>query len=458
MQYHARALASNGVEVDLVGLEGTPLSKRITDDPRITIHRIKNTRLRIRRSLYGSSYAVAGLFDAVRLGLRLRRTLRRLPRPDLVLVQNPPAFPTFAVTWWSLRRRGVRFFIDWHNLGYTLLRLRLGHWHPAIRLARWLERRDARRVEANICVSRGLAAFLESRFGVTNAHVLYDRPASAFTPIDRVEREQIRQALFVRLGIHSGTIGFIGRALTTDATRPAFRTWVAALLKPALQHLGWTPRQGEPDDAATARATLVGTLGAVSRDAEVLSKARELALAELEKPGSVQPGLVNVVVDLAASDGDQALYEKYLERSRAAKDPEEKYRYLNALTSFRDPALVRRTMNLILGPDVRSQDAKVLIAQLLGNTDTQHLGWELLQARWDDVQKKTGEFVGNTVIVSGLGAFCDARTVDEVKQFFSAHTVPDAERTLQQTIERIASCAALSAAQSDKLAAWLMTR
>jgi len=209
MQYHAHALVSNGVDVDLVGLEGTPLSQRITADPRITVHRIKGTRLRIRRSLYGSSYAVAGLFDAARLGLRLWRTLRRLPRPDLVLVQNPPAFPTFAVTWWSLRRRGVRFFVDWHNLGYTLLRLRLGHWHPAIRLARWLERRDARRVDANLCVSRGLTAFLESRFGVTNAHVLYDRPASAFVPIERGDRERRRQALFARLGVHGGTVGFV---------------------------------------------------------------------------------------------------------------------------------------------------------------------------------------------------------------------------------------------------------
>jgi beta-1,4-mannosyltransferase len=209
MQYHAHALVTNGVDVDLVGLEGTPLSKRITDDPRITVHRLKGTRLRIRRSLFGSGYAIAGLFDAARLGLRLWRTLRVLPRPDLVLVQNPPAFPTFAVTWWSLRRKGVRFFIDWHNLGYTLLRLRLGHWHPAIRLARWLERRDARRVEANLCVSRGLAAFLESRFGVTNAHVLYDRPASAFVPIERGDRERHRQALFARLGVHAETVGFV---------------------------------------------------------------------------------------------------------------------------------------------------------------------------------------------------------------------------------------------------------
>src|SRR6202171_4115860 len=191
MRYHAQALASNGVDVDLIGLEGTPLPRRI------------------RGGLTGSSYAVAGLFDAARVSFRLWRTLKKLRRPDLVLVQNPPAFPTLAVSWFSLRHRGVRFVVDWHNLGYTLLQLRLGRLHPAVRLARWFERRDARRVEANLCVSRGLAAFLESRFGVKQAHVLYDRPASAFVPVDRAERERFRQALFSRLGIRASTVGFI---------------------------------------------------------------------------------------------------------------------------------------------------------------------------------------------------------------------------------------------------------
>lgn len=209
MQYHAHALSSNGVDVDLVGFEGTPLPKQVTEDPRITLHRFKPPRLRIRHGLSGSSYAVAGLFDAARLSLRLWRTLRTLKRPDLVLVQNPPAFPTLAVTWFSLRRRGVRFVIDWHNLGYTLLQLRLRHWHPAVRLASWFERRDARRVEGNLCVSRGLAAFLENRFGVEHAHVLYDRPAAVFAPLERADRERYRQALFSRLGVHANPVGFI---------------------------------------------------------------------------------------------------------------------------------------------------------------------------------------------------------------------------------------------------------
>ncbi|MGB7217594.1 MAG: glycosyltransferase [Vicinamibacterales bacterium] len=209
MLYHAHALAALGVDVDLVGLEGTPLPKRITDNPRITVHRLKASRSWIRQNVWRSGDAMAGLLDAGRISLRLRRALKSLKRPDLVLVQNPPVFPTLAVTWSSLHRRGVRFVIDWHNLGYSVLSMRLSEWHPAVRLARWLERRDARRVDANLCVSRGLAAFLESRFGVKNTHVLYDRPASPFVPVERGDRERYRQALFARLGVHAGTVGFV---------------------------------------------------------------------------------------------------------------------------------------------------------------------------------------------------------------------------------------------------------
>ncbi|MCC7415834.1 MAG: glycosyltransferase [Acidobacteria bacterium] len=209
MRYHAQALAASGVDVDLVGFEGTALTREVTDEPRIAVHRIEAPRLKIRGGLTGSPYAAAGLFDALRLGYRLWRTLKRLTPPSLVVVQNPPAFPTLAVARFSLRRRGVRFVIDWHNLGYTLLQLRLGRWHPAVRLARWLEKRDARRADANLCVSRGLAAFLETRFGVARASVLYDRPAAPFAPVDRARRERVRQALFARLGLHASIVGFV---------------------------------------------------------------------------------------------------------------------------------------------------------------------------------------------------------------------------------------------------------
>ena len=208
MQYHARALSAGGVDVDLVGFDGTALPRAILDDPRITVHRFAPSSRRYQQDS-PLAYALVAVGDTVRVGLRLWRLLRGLVRPDLVLMQNPPAFPTLAVSWFALRHKDVRFVVDWHNLGYTVLRQRLGRWHPAVRLARWYERRDARRVDANICVSRGMAAFIEKKFDVPRPTVLYDRPASVFTPVDRHEREMFKQALFGRLGARLGASALV---------------------------------------------------------------------------------------------------------------------------------------------------------------------------------------------------------------------------------------------------------
>ena len=56
----------------------------------------------------------------------------KLPRPDTVLVQNPPAIPTLGlcvmVCWWH----GAKLVIDWHNFGYTIMSLTMGRRHPLV--------------------------------------------------------------------------------------------------------------------------------------------------------------------------------------------------------------------------------------------------------------------------------------------------------------------------------------
>ena len=59
---------------------------------------------------------------------------------------------------------------------------------------------------------------------------------------------------------------------------------------------------------------------------------------------------------------------------------------------------------------------------------------------------------GSPLLLSSLGQFCDTKTGSEIEQFFATHKVPEAERTLQQALERISTCAELAASQSPKLA------
>ncbi len=246
----------------------------------------------------------------------------------------------------------------------------------------------------------------------------------------------------------------IGEVLTTDASRSKYRAWVASLLKPAMNDVGWTPRAGEGEPP---RDLLVSALGGTARDPETIETARRMVLAHLDSSNgdSIDSTLLNALVGLAAIDGDASLYDRYLARSKQASDPEEHYRYLYALADFSDPALVRRTMDLIVGPEVRNQDTAVFLSRLLSNPDARRLAWELLQARWDDLQKKSGQVFGSPLLISSLGQFCDTKTRSEIEKFFATHKVPEAERTLQQALERISDCAALAATQSPKLTEWL---
>jgi beta-1,4-mannosyltransferase len=180
MQYHAVSLAAAGHDVDLVGLEGAAATPLVAGHPRITCHRLPD-RSFAGRGKGGIKRFVAGsLARAVGQGRRLFVTLMRAPKADVILVQNPPAVPTLAVAWLVARLRGSRFVIDWHNLAHTIVAIRLGESHRAVKAIARSERRWARRADGHITVSKALAAWLSSHYGVT-ASIVYDRPSAAFT-------------------------------------------------------------------------------------------------------------------------------------------------------------------------------------------------------------------------------------------------------------------------------------
>jgi aminopeptidase N len=145
-----------------------------------------------------------------------------------------------------------------------------------------------------------------------------------------------------------------------------------------------------------------------------------------------------------------------LTAGKVAKNPQDKYRYLYGLAAFADPALVRRTFDLILGPDVRAQDTQIFLGALLASPDARDLAWDLMQQHWAELQKKNAAGLGYAV--GALSTFCNAKRADEIRTFFTAHKVPEAERTLQQTLERVGSCAHFAEAQRPKLDAWMAGR
>lgn len=95
---------------------------------------------------------------------------------------------------------GSRVIIDWHNLGYTILGMRLGSSSPLVRLAAKLERWTGRRAYAHICVTEALKAHLIRDWGVTGkVTVLHDRPPAHFRRSTVEESHRLLSELCPRL-------------------------------------------------------------------------------------------------------------------------------------------------------------------------------------------------------------------------------------------------------------------
>jgi beta-1,4-mannosyltransferase len=194
MQYHALALAAHGAQVDLIGFAGSPLPQALQSNRRIHPHLLPPPRLTRRHEFARFLFLGYALIRAVYQSLRLLDLLLfRLRAPDALLVQSPPAVPTLWVAWLAARTRAAKLVIDWHNFGDSMLALSVGASHPAVRLARWYERRLGARANAHFCVSQAMQADLAAS-GIA-ASVLHDRPAESFAPTTA----EARRDLFLRL-------------------------------------------------------------------------------------------------------------------------------------------------------------------------------------------------------------------------------------------------------------------
>jgi aminopeptidase N/puromycin-sensitive aminopeptidase len=260
------------------------------------------------------------------------------------------------------------------------------------------------------------------------------------------------------LGVVTTRLASIDADITTTSNRPAFRRFVADLLLPAYREVGFERRAQDDEDRRSLRNVLVAGLGEIAQDAGVIARARTAVDHALQGSEPLDPILANALVRIAAAHGDERLYEALKQAAARATNPQEHNRYFFALTAFTDPVLVRRALDVTLSAEVRSQDAALYLVSFFGNEAAREPAWAFVKAHWAELEPKVTIALGDSYLVGGLAAYCSADARDDIRSFFTAHPLPSAERTLQQTLERIDNCVATQRRERPALNEWLAGR
>jgi hypothetical protein len=137
-----------------------------------------------------------------------------------------------------------------------------------------------------------------------------------------------------------------------------------------------------------------------------------------------------------------------------ARSADEYYLALAALAGVRQPALLRRTLELVDQNKIRQQDYPNLFSALLSNPSSRDDAWSYLKMHWDALSEKVTSFGGRGA-VQALGSFCSASLRDDVRKFFAEHRAPGAEGALKQSLERMDNCIEFSQLQQASVRQWL---
>ena len=187
MCYHVRSLADAGWSVAVAGYLETRRPADLGPGVRcVPLWTPPHALQSLPRALFAVVALVKVPLQAVTL---LWQIVTHTPRPSLV--QTPPAIPTLGVVRLACAITRSTLVIDWHNLGYTLLALKLGARSPLVAVARTLERWLGARADVHLFVTHAMRTQLLTQWRLRGrTAVLHDRPPAHFHRLSPPERDE----------------------------------------------------------------------------------------------------------------------------------------------------------------------------------------------------------------------------------------------------------------------------
>jgi alanyl aminopeptidase len=242
---------------------------------------------------------------------------------------------------------------------------------------------------------------------------------------------------------------------------PRYRAWVRETFGPAARRAGFSPRPDEDDDEKSIRVQLLERLVYDGEDAATRKEVRRLTWKWLDDRSAIAPDMVRAVVQMAAHDGDRALYERFLAEARKAartNDKPERERFLAALAGFRAPELVARTRQMVLQDEFPILEMSRFLWVGRDDRAGRERSWAFLVAHYDAIAARLPREARAGLI--RLGGDCTAAGLERTRAFFAERTPRELSgpRTYKRFIENESLCIARRPRDTESFVAFLRDR
>lgn len=237
-------------------------------------------------------------------------------------------------------------------------------------------------------------------------------------------------------GAISDALGSIRNVMQDEDLRNAMKPYTCQLVQAQLKRLGWKEREEDSHFDRLLRPIIL-SLASFGEDKAVVAEAKK-RFAAAKKSEDIHPDLRGVVYGTIARVGGPAEFDKLLDMHNASSNSEERVTLAAALTGFKQSALIKRALALIMSDDVRLQDASYWVAYSLGNRHAKKAAWQWVQEHWGWLERNMGSDLSFYRLPNYVArAFSDEKFLPEFKKFFESHMSTAFERPVKQAVETI---------------------
>ncbi|QUC19046.1 uncharacterized protein UV8b_03287 [Ustilaginoidea virens] len=229
------------------------------------------------------------------------------------------------------------------------------------------------------------------------------------------------------------------------------------LLGPKAHKMGWQFSENDGHIEQQFKAMLFEGAG-LSGDEQIIdaSKAMFNKFMAGDK-AAIHPNIRKSVFAIALKYGGVEEYDKILDYYRASSSSDERNTCLRSLGRANQPELIKRTLGLLFGPDVKDQDVYMPVIGLRTHAEGIESLFEWMEARWDLVYEKLPpglSMLGSMVNIMTSG-FTSREQLARVDKFFEGKNVSGYDQSLAQSRDAIQSKISWLERDRDDVAAWV---
>jgi hypothetical protein len=172
---------------------------------------------------------------------------------------------------------------------------------------------------------------------------------------------------------------------------------------------------------------------------------------------SVHRDVAATAVHLAATRGDQALFDALHAAARAEKDRRDRQQMLAAMGSFRDPAIAKQAFAIALGNEFPIRESIPLVMGATKSPVTRALAYDFVRSNFDALAARLPRREGGASLIGTASVLCDDAKRDEIEGFFKERLQKSlgGPRRYAQAMETLRTCSAFRTAQARSVAAFL---